>query len=167
MAAPISSLAELTPTGSSTAPKTISSPLENGRDTFVFALGFGHDVITDFSPADKIEFGVFRSFRQVQAASQQVGADTVITVDADNSIILEAVKLNDFRAEQVGFVLAGGSGAAVTADDAANNANVGLLGQYVASAFVDQGTGRAGSPAISSEGQVSSQGSMSITHGCF
>jgi len=52
----------------------------NGPDTFVFGPGFGHDVVTDYSSADRIEFdgGVFQSFKQVLAASQQVGADTVI-----------------------------------------------------------------------------------------
>ncbi len=56
----------------------------NGGDTFVFGPGFGHDVVTDFSHADRIEFdgGVFQNFQQVQAATQQVGDDTVITLDA-------------------------------------------------------------------------------------
>ena len=65
----------------------------HGGDTFVFGPGFGHDVVTDYSHADRIEFdgGVFQNFQQVHAASHQVGADTVITVDANNSITLLGV----------------------------------------------------------------------------
>ena len=81
-----------------------------GNDTFVFAPGSGHDVVTDFSPSshpvieelagslpqflqplfdfakgDQIEFdgGVFHDFRDVLAASHQVGNDTVITMSAN------------------------------------------------------------------------------------
>jgi Ca2+-binding RTX toxin-like protein len=72
----------------------------NGQDTFVFGPGFGHDTITDFTHADRIEFdgGVFQNFRAVQAASQQVGNDTVITLDDHNSITLQNVALNSLHA---------------------------------------------------------------------
>jgi Ca2+-binding RTX toxin-like protein len=72
----------------------------NGQDTFVFAAGFGHDTITDFTPADRIEFDgqIFRNFQAVQAASQQVGNDTVITLDDQNSITLQNVALSSLHA---------------------------------------------------------------------
>ena len=72
----------------------------NGQDTFVFAPGFGHDTITDFSHADHIEFDnhIFHDFQAIQAASQQVGNDTVITVDDHNSITLQNVALHSLHA---------------------------------------------------------------------
>jgi|SRR5262245_7039050 len=83
----------------------------NGGDTFVFGPGFGHDVITDFTHANRIEFdgGVFENFEQVQAASQQVGADTVITLDADNSITLTGVSLHSLHASDFAFLGSAGS----------------------------------------------------------
>jgi Ca2+-binding RTX toxin-like protein len=78
----------------------------HGPDTFVFGPGFGHDVVTDYSHADHIEFdgGVFHSFHQVQAASHQVGDDTVITLDANNSITLLGVNLHSLHASDFTFV---------------------------------------------------------------
>jgi Ca2+-binding RTX toxin-like protein len=72
----------------------------NGQDTFVFAAGFGHDTITDFTPADRIEFDghIFRNFQAIEAASQQVGNDTVITLDDQNSITLQNVALSSLHA---------------------------------------------------------------------
>lgn len=49
----------------------------------------GKNVVTDFSHGDHLEFdGVFQNFQAVQAASHQVGADTVISLDADHSVTL-------------------------------------------------------------------------------
>jgi Ca2+-binding RTX toxin-like protein len=77
----------------------------HGRDTFVFGPGFGHDVVTDFSRADHIEFdgGVFHNFHQVLAASHQVGGDTVITADANNSVTLLGVNLHSLHASHFDF----------------------------------------------------------------
>ena len=77
----------------------------HGPDTFVFGPGFGHDIVTDFSHADHIEFdgGVFQNFKQVQAASHQVGSDTVITLDADNSITLLGVTSQSLHASDFDF----------------------------------------------------------------
>ena len=104
-----------------------------GSDTFVFGPGSGHDVVTDFSPGghgpfdgfglfafpglerfgndhdfakgDQIEFdgGVFQNFRQVLAASHQVGHDTVITIDQNNSITLQGVALHSLHASDFLF----------------------------------------------------------------
>jgi Ca2+-binding RTX toxin-like protein len=78
----------------------------NGGDTFVFGPGFGQDIVTDFGSADRIEFdgGVFKDFKTVQAAMQQVGNDTVITLDADNSITLQGVAADSLHASH--FILA-------------------------------------------------------------
>jgi Ca2+-binding RTX toxin-like protein len=77
----------------------------HGPDTFVFGPRFGHDVVVDYSAADHIEFdgGLFQGFEQVMAASQQVGADTVITFDAGNSITLLGVPLSSLHASHFDF----------------------------------------------------------------
>jgi hypothetical protein len=51
----------------------------------------GHD--------DRIEFdgGVLQNFAAVQAASHQVGNDTVITLDAGNSIVLQRVSMSSLH----------------------------------------------------------------------
>ena len=61
--------------------------------------GFGHDVITDFTHADRIEFdgGIFQTAQQVLAASHQVGDNTVISVDANNSVTLQDVALQSLH----------------------------------------------------------------------
>ena len=71
----------------------------NGNDTFVFGPGFGKNVVTDFSHGDHLEFdGVFQNFQAVQAASHQVGADTVISLDADHSVTLVDVSVGSLHA---------------------------------------------------------------------
>jgi len=77
----------------------------NGSDTFVFAAGFGHDVVTDFRSGDHIAFqdGVFSDFQAVLNASQQVGADVVITLDSGNVITLQHVQLSSLHASDFLF----------------------------------------------------------------
>src|SRR5947209_6459573 len=77
----------------------------NGPDTFVFGSGFGHDVITDFSAADHLEFdnGLFGSFHAVENATHQIGADTVITLDANNSITLQNFDMSGLHASHFSF----------------------------------------------------------------
>ena len=72
----------------------------SGNDTFVFAANFGKDVVTDFTHGDTIEFdgGVFQNFQAVLAASHQVGADTVIALDAQHSVTLEHTALSSLHA---------------------------------------------------------------------
>jgi Ca2+-binding RTX toxin-like protein len=110
----------------------------NGPDTFVFAAGFGHDVITDFTPADRIEFddGLFGSFQAVQAASQQLGNDTVITLDIDNSITLQGVASKSLRASDFSFVAGDTTGSSLAGAGAAPLPDAGLLANYMASNFV-------------------------------
>jgi Ca2+-binding RTX toxin-like protein len=74
-----------------------------GPDTFVFGPNFGKNVVTDFAKEDTLAFegGVLHNFQEVVAASKQVGADTVITLDAHDTITLVNVSLahlhqNDF-----------------------------------------------------------------------
>ena len=82
----------------------------SGYDSFVFAAGFGRDVVTDFSAGagvvDIIELDhqVFGDFASVRAASQQVGTDVVITVDVSNTITLKSVLLSNLHADDFMFV---------------------------------------------------------------
>jgi Ca2+-binding RTX toxin-like protein len=80
----------------------------SGHDSFVFAAGFGHDVIGDFtlngSGSDTIQFDpeLFADFAAVTAAADQVGHDVVITLDQDHTltlgnIALAALQADDFR----------------------------------------------------------------------
>ena len=119
----------------------------NGGDTFVFGTRFGHDMITDFSQADSIEFdgGLFGSFEAVEAASQQVGNDTVITLDPSDTITLQDVALKSLRASHFSFVPAASPSPSTGAADAAPLANVALLGSYMASTFVAASDGHGSS----------------------
>jgi Ca2+-binding RTX toxin-like protein len=78
----------------------------SGNDLFVFESDFGEDTITDFQTTDRIQLDsdLFSDFAAVIAASQQVGADTVITLDADNSITLQNVQLASLQANDFLFV---------------------------------------------------------------
>jgi hypothetical protein len=78
----------------------------NGADTFIFGPGFGNDIITDFGNGpDQIQFDhtVFANFAAVQAATHQVGADTVITHGSD-SITLQHVTASSLHAGDFLFV---------------------------------------------------------------
>jgi Ca2+-binding RTX toxin-like protein len=78
----------------------------NGSDLFVFEAGFGLDTVTDFHGSDHIQFhsDLFHDFQAVLAASQQVGGDTVITLDAANTITLHNVQLTSLQANDFLFV---------------------------------------------------------------
>ncbi len=82
-----------------------------GNDTFVFKAGeAGHDVIKDFAAGegvfDVIEFesSVFADFDAVVAAAEQVGANTVITLDDDTSITLQGVTLSSLHQDDFAFL---------------------------------------------------------------
>ena len=78
----------------------------NGADTFVFGPGFGNDIITDFGQGpDNIQFDhtVFANFAAVQAATHQVGANTVITHGTD-TITLQHVTASSLHASDFLFV---------------------------------------------------------------
>ncbi|KAA5602983.1 hypothetical protein F1193_03095 [Blastochloris sulfoviridis] len=66
-----------------------------GADTFVFEAGFGNDRITDFGVADDViqfDSDLFADYAAVLAAASQVGADTVIAFDAENTLTLANVE---------------------------------------------------------------------------
>jgi len=79
----------------------------NGTDTFVFGPGFGHDVVTDFERGDHIavDSSVLpnANFQSVISLSQQQGNDTVITFDANHSIVLQHVTLSSLQSSDFWF----------------------------------------------------------------
>jgi len=75
----------------------------SGRDIPYFAGGFGHNTVRDFGHDDRIEFdgGVFQNFAAVEAASHQVGNDTVITLT--RAIVLQHVSISSLHASNFLF----------------------------------------------------------------
>ncbi|CAN7623273.1 M10 family metallopeptidase C-terminal domain-containing protein [Bosea sp. LjRoot9] len=79
-------------------------------DSFIFVSGFGKDTITDFvagaGSVDVIEFddAVFANLSSVLAAASQVGADTLITYDANTTITLKNVTMSNLHADDFRFV---------------------------------------------------------------
>jgi len=72
-----------------------------GADTFQFAPSFGHDTIVNFEPGvDKIDFdqAIFATVDDILAHTQQVGSDTVITVDQASSVTLTNVDMSTLSA---------------------------------------------------------------------
>ncbi|KQM32530.1 hypothetical protein ASE62_13140 [Rhizobium sp. Leaf202] len=81
-----------------------------GDDVIVFKPNFGLDTLTDFQAgagsADVLEFdaSLFADFEDVLAAAAQVGDDTVITYDANNTVTLKNVALTSLHDDDVRFV---------------------------------------------------------------
>ena len=81
-----------------------------GNDTIVFRPDFGVDTITDFqagaASVDVIEFAnsLFTDFEDVLASAAQVGSDTLITFDAQNTITLKNVALTSLHQDDFRFV---------------------------------------------------------------
>ena len=77
-----------------------------------FLPGFGKDTVTDFTAGphlgshDLIAFDhtVFADFDAVVAASTQLGASTVITVDAQNTLTLANVSVGSLHHDDFAFV---------------------------------------------------------------
>lgn len=78
-------------------------------DRFIFEDGHGHDIIVDFealSKPEKIDFSdlsTMNDLGMVLAASQQLGADVLITTSATSSILLQDVALSDLDADDFVF----------------------------------------------------------------
>lgn len=71
-----------------------------GADTFQFYAGLGHDTVMDFEAGEgagdvlELQNLAFAAFSDLSIYAAQVGADTVITLDVDNSITLVGVDIN-------------------------------------------------------------------------
>src|SRR5690606_14212594 len=81
-----------------------------GFDTFLFAIGDGHDTISDFGAGvDRIEVDGFSSYTLVQE-----GAHLRVVFDANNSILLQNFPQAAFQAGDITFDVSVITG---TADD--------------------------------------------------
>jgi len=82
----------------------------SGHDVFVFAEGFGKDTITDFkttgSSSDVLEFSVdlFADFDAAMDHAEQVGADTVFSIDGDTTLTLKGIQLSSLAQDDFRFV---------------------------------------------------------------
>ncbi|SEG75008.1 Ig-like domain-containing protein [Bosea lathyri] len=82
----------------------------SGHDVFVFAAGFGKDILTDFrttgASSDVLEFsiGLFADFDAAMDAADQVGADTVFSIDVDTSLTLKGIQLASLTQDDFRFV---------------------------------------------------------------
>ncbi|MBD8877760.1 hypothetical protein [Roseibium polysiphoniae] len=83
----------------------------SGNDVFLFnAAATGHDTISDFvagaGSEDVVQLAAseFGDFASVLAAASDNGADTVIALDAANSLTLEGVLLADLHQDDFQFV---------------------------------------------------------------
>ena len=83
-----------------------------GNDTFLFNANFGKDVVTDLAAGpnsvqhDMLTFDhtLFADYDAVMVSTSQVGADTVITVDADNAVTLLNVNMSSLHRDDFAFV---------------------------------------------------------------
>ena len=80
-----------------------------GDDTFRFHGSFGHDIVGDFKAGGdhdiiELDHNQFADFAAVQAAMVQEVGQTVIVLDADNTIVLTGVNAADLHASDFHFV---------------------------------------------------------------
>jgi len=80
-----------------------------GDDLFVFARGFGHDTIGDFSVtngnSDVINFGAgtFTSYADVQSHMVQQGGDVIIALNSADTIVVQHVDVSMLTADHFLF----------------------------------------------------------------
>ena len=78
-----------------------------GRDRFVFAPGFGRDIVSDFTTGEdvlELAGNGFGDPAAVLASGTQVGTDTVLMLDAANAIVLRNVSPSSLTADDFLFV---------------------------------------------------------------
>ncbi|WP_245008838.1 calcium-binding protein [Pseudovibrio brasiliensis] len=82
----------------------------SGNDIYVFEYGFGQDEVSDFATGAgsddiiSIDAELFADFTSVLAATKDVGGDTVIKLDDENSITLKGVSKIDLHVDDFQFI---------------------------------------------------------------
>jgi VCBS repeat-containing protein len=116
-----------------------------GADTFLFnqlvPTSIGNDTIRGFSTKlDKIQFnaGLVANFEAVRAHAKQVGSDTVIALDQNNSITLKGVALSSLQASN--FIFVGASVLTVTIDPVDGNNTINFTEAHAAGGVPLSGT---------------------------
>jgi len=77
-----------------------------GADTFAFPNVMGHDEVTNFGIAkDTLQFNatLFSNFTAAMSAASQVGANTVFTVDTNDTVTLDNVTKTSLTAGNFHF----------------------------------------------------------------
>ena len=77
-----------------------------GHDTFAFPNAMGHDEVTNFgTPKDTLQFNatLFSNFTAAMNHASQSGANTVFTIDANNSVTLDNVTKSNLTASNFHF----------------------------------------------------------------
>ncbi len=77
-----------------------------GHDTFAFPNVMGHDEVTNFGIAkDTLQFNatLFANFTAAMNAASQVGANTVFTIDANDTVTLDNVTKTSLTASNFHF----------------------------------------------------------------
>jgi hypothetical protein len=77
-----------------------------GQDVFTFNSGFGNNTVSDFSTShDVLQFNpaLFANYMAAMADTKQVGANTVITYDANDSVTLNGVTASHLTASNFKF----------------------------------------------------------------
>jgi Ca2+-binding RTX toxin-like protein len=77
-----------------------------GADTFAFPNAMGHDEVTNFGLAkDTLQFNatLFANFAAAMADASQVGANTVFTIDANDTVTLDNVTKTSLTARNFHF----------------------------------------------------------------
>jgi Ca2+-binding RTX toxin-like protein len=81
-----------------------------GNDTFIFHADLGKDKITDFTAGTgvgdviQVDTSLFADFADILSHSAQVGANTEISLDANNKITLQNVTMSNLAADDFWFV---------------------------------------------------------------
>jgi hypothetical protein len=78
----------------------------SGPDTFAFEPGFGHDTVVNFhSGNDVLRFNpsLLANFAAAMADAKQIGVNTVLTIDPDDSVTLQNVNLTSLSSSNFHF----------------------------------------------------------------
>ena len=77
-----------------------------GHDTFAFPDVMGHDEVTNFGfTKDTLQFNasLFSNFTAAMNAASQSGANTVFTIDANNTVMLDNIAKTSLTASNFHF----------------------------------------------------------------
>jgi hypothetical protein len=88
-------------------PGDVFNAASYGQDTFVFANNFGHETVNNFQPAfDVIQLqqSQFANLAAVMADIQQVGPNSVLTLDVNHVITLTNIQHTSLTAADIHLV---------------------------------------------------------------
>ncbi|MEH3101417.1 family 16 glycosylhydrolase [Sphingomonas adhaesiva] len=124
-------------------------------NTFIITKGNGSDVVYGFDKTDtvRLENYGFTSFKQVQAAASQVGADTVIALGAGETLTLRDTKVGTLTADNF-MVQQDRTGLFQTFNDDFNTLSLYMNGGTWRTEYGHGGAGTLGSRMLNDEVQI-------------